>query len=324
MGVLYFAVARIFKKAWLVVAVAVGFIVQSYSHGHTGYNPVAFLFLLAGIFPLVAGEKFQNVKLPNVKNLFGIFGKKWLLVMVSTFLVSVILVLSFAVATNTKGSVRNRFNSDLVADMQTASNTYTNEQKQLSLSLFDLGLVTNSNYVGGDLYNIKPKVLATTNLTKPTLIKMTTFDTFDGIKWKNDFEKSYRINGVWNYEQKVYLAGNEISNSKFMEELETVAQNTEITIALSEDSYFLPSVSQVIGFTEKTDTINPVLFDKGGRLFSYYGFKKGYTYTINTLSYDTSQNILNTQLNRINNTLDFEKDLLYDKNSEFGTTKNSV
>lgn len=316
-GVLYFAVARIFKKAWLVVAVSVGFIIQSYSYGHTGYNPVAFLFLLAGIFPLIAGEKFQNVKLPDVKNRFGVFGKKWLLVLVSTFLVTVILVTSFAVANNTKGSVRNRFNSNLVADMQTVADTYTNEQKKLSLSLFDLGLVTNSNYVGGNLYNIKPKVLATTNLTKPTLIKMTTFDTFDGVMWKNDFEKSYRINSFWDYEQKSYLAGTAVSNPEFLEELSTVAEKSEVTFVLSEDSNFLPSVSQVIGFTENSDTINPVLYNKSSGLFSYYGFKKGYTYTIDALIYDTSQKVLNTQLKRIENSFGFEEDPLYDKNCEF-------
>lgn len=316
-GILYFAVARIFKKAWLVVVVSVGFIIQSYSYGHTGYNPVAFLFLLAGIFPLVAGEKFQNVKLPDVKNRFGIFGKKWLLVLVSTFLVTVILLTTFTVANNTKGSVRNRFNSDLVADMQTVADAYTNEQKKLSLSLFDLGLVTNSNYVGGNLYNIKPKILATTNLTKPTLIKMTTFDTFDGVMWKNNFEKSYRINSFWDYEQNVYLAGNAVSNPEFLEELSTVAEKSEITVVLSEDSYFLPSVSQVIGFTEKTDTINPVLYNKSSGLFSYYGFKKGYTYTIDALTYDTSQKVLNTQLKRIENSFGFEEDPLYDKNCEF-------
>lgn len=316
-GILYFAVARIFKKAWLVVAVSVGAIIQSYSYGHTGYNPVAFLFLLAGIFPLIAGEKFQNVKLPDVKNRFGIFGKKWLLVLVSTFLVTVILVTSFAVANNTKGSVRNRFNSNLVADMQTIADTYTNEQKKLSLSLFDLGLVTNSNYVGGNLYNIKPKVLATTNLTKSTLIKMTTFDTFDGVMWKNNFEKSYRINGYWDYEQRVYLAGNAVSNPEFLEELSTVAEKSEVTFVLSEDSNFLPSVLQVIGFTENTDTINPVLYNKSSGLFSYYGFKKGYTYTIDALIYDTSQKVLNTQLKRIENSFGFEEDPLYDKNCEF-------
>ncbi len=316
-GVLYFTVARLFKKSWIVVAVAAGFVVVNYAYGHTGYNPLAFPFLLAGIFPLVAGEKFQNVKLPDVKNRFGVFGKKWLLVSVSTFLAAVILALSFAVANSSQSSVRNRFCSDTVADIQTLTNTYTKEQKKLNLTLFDLGLVINSTYVGGNLYNIRPKVLATTNLTKPTLIKMTTFDTFDGVIWKNNFEKSYRINGPWDYEQNVYLAGEAVSNSKFIEELSTVAEKSEITMVLSQDSFFLPSVAQVIGFTEKTDTINPVLYDKRGRLFSYYGFEKGYNFTIDALLYDTSQEVLNTQLNRLKNTFGFDEDPLYDEQSEF-------
>ncbi len=316
-GILFFAVARVFKKAWILVLIAASFVVVNYAYGYTGYDFLAIPFMIAGVFPLIAGEKFQNIKLPDFKNRFGVCGKKWLFVSVATLLAVVISALSFAVANNTKGSVRNRFCSDVVADIQTAANTYTKDQKKVNLTLFDLGLVINSTYVGGNLYNIRPRTIAATNLTEPTLVKMSSFDTFDGMMWTNGPEKSYRINGLWDYEQNAYLAGEAVSNPKFIEELSTVAEKTEITMVLSENSFFLPSVAQVIGFTEKTETINPVLYDKRGRLLSYYGFEKGYSYTIEALLYDTSQKVLNTQFNRLKKTFEFGQDPLYDKQCEF-------
>ncbi len=316
-GILYFAVARIFKRALIVVGVVIGFIVVNYAFGHTGYNLLAIPFLVAGVFPLIAGEKFQNVKLPDFKNLFGVWGKKWLLVTVATLVTAAISLLSFSAVTNTQESVRNRICSDAVADLQTLSNTYTKEQKKLNLTLFDLGLVINSTYVGGNLYNIKPKPLAATSLTDETLVKITSFDTFDGVMWENSFEKSYRINGFWDYEQNAYLAGEAVSNSEFIKKLSNVADNTQVTITLAEEASFLPTMGQVIGFTEKTDTINPVLYDKRGSLFSYYGFKKGYSYTVDALVYNTKEKALNKQLNRLRKTFNFEVDPLYDKQSEF-------
>lgn len=316
-GILYFAVARIFKKAWVTAAVAAVFIILNYANGHIGYNIVSILFIVVGVFPLIAGERFQNIKLPDSKNLFGIWGKKWLFVVVSAFVAVMISVASFAIVTGTDGSVRNRFCSDVVADLQTAADVYTNEQKKVNISLFDLGLVTNSTYIGGNLYNIEPEIIAATDLTEPALIKMTSFDTFDGKMWTNGFEKSYRINSFWDEEQNAYLAGSEVDNSVFLEKIENVAYKTKVTFTLSSNSYFLPTVGQIVGFSEKTDTVNPVLYDKRGRLLSYYGFENGYTYTLDTLIYDTDQKILNTQIKGVLKTLNYKEDPLYDKESEF-------
>ncbi len=315
-GILYFAVARIFKKSLVVVAVALGFIVFNYASGYTGYSLWAIPFLVAGVFPLVAGEKFQKVKLPDIKNLFGVWGKKSLLMIVATLVVAAISVLSFGVATNTQDSVRNRICSDTVADLQTVSNVYTKEQKKLNLTLFDLGLVMNSTYIGGNLYNIEPKTLAATSLTEESLVKMTSFDTFDGVMWTNSFEKSYRVNGLWNDEQNTYLAGSAVSNSEFLEKASNSALRTKVTITLSSKSSFLPILGQVIGFSESTETINPVLFDKRGRLLSYYGFETGYSYTIDTLVYNTEEKALNKKIKSMINSLNLGTDAFYDEDSE--------
>jgi len=316
-SILFFAVCRIFKWPLLVVGTVMAFIVVNYAYGHTGYDLLAISFLVAGVFPLIAGDKFQRLKLPDIKNLFGIWGKKWLLVLISTLITAIISFGAFTVANNTEGSVRNRPCSDAVADLQTLSGAYTKEQKKLNISLFDIGLVMNSTYVGGNLYNIKPKPLASTSLTEPTLIKVTSFDTYDGVMWENEFDKSYRVNGFWDYEQNAYFAGEAVTNESFMNIIKRVAPVSKVRINLVQDTFYLPTMGQLIEFEEGTKTTNPVLYDKRGRLFSYYGFKKGYTYTVENISYKTDEKILNVQLKGILKKMNFKPDPLYDKNCDF-------
>ena len=196
-SIMYFAIARITKKAWISVLVAVAFVVANYAFGYTGYHILTIPFLVVGIFPLIAGEKFQSVKLPDLKNIFGVLGRKWLMFVVSLFIAVIISLISLFVITATTGSVRNRFCTNIVTDIQTASDTYNIDQKKVNITLFDLGLATNSTFIGGDLYEIPEGVLATTNLKVPTRIKMTAFDTFNGLNWVTNFEKSYRLNGAF-------------------------------------------------------------------------------------------------------------------------------
>ncbi len=314
-GVLYFAIIRIFKRSLIVVATVFGFIVVNYSYGHTGYNELAIPFLIAGVFPLVAGEKFQNLKLPDFKNLFGIWGKKWLLVLISTLITVAISFGAFSIAN--KGQTRNRFCSDIVADIQTVSNVYLREQKKLDISLFDIGLVMNSTYVGGNLYNIKPKPLAATTLKESALVKITSFDTYDGVMWDSDFEKSYRINGFWDYEQNSYLAGDAVSNDDFVRNVTKAATVSRTTITLLENSFFVPVLGQVIGFNEETKTTNPVLFNKSGSIFSYYGFEKGYKYAIDSIVYESDKKALITQLKKLSIESGFTEDPLYDVDCDF-------
>ncbi len=314
---LFFMVGRITKRAWASVVVAFIFIVVNYAYGYTGYNVIAIPFFVVGIFPLVSGEKFQKIKLPEVKNFFGVLGKKWLLIFVSTVVAALISVLCFGIIKSTQGSVRNRFCSNIVADIQTTTNAYTKEQQKLKITLFDLGLVMNSTYVGGDLYKIKPKTIAYTDLESTSLVKMTSYDTFDGINWLNSPQNSYRVNGPWDEKQNVYLSVRYKENKDFVKKLEVIGYRNEVTITLAKDSNFLPVIGQVMEFEERTPTKNPILFDKRGKLLSFYGQKKGYSYTLDTITYNTTQEIMVRQMNGLLGSYTFESDPQYDKNSEF-------
>lgn len=317
LSLLFFTVARVTKRAWTTVLTAVVLIVLNYAYGYTGYNILAVPFYIIGIFPLVAGDKFQNIKLPNVKNYFGVLGKKWMVMLVSTVVAVVISLLSFAVINSTKGSVRNRFCSDVVADVQTAANIYPNEQASLNITLFDLGLVMNSTYIGGDLYTIKPKTIATTNLVRQSLIKMTSYETFNGMNWVSNFDKDYRVNGPWEEEQGTYLSTRLNGNKEFMRQLENIGNRVDVEFTLSQKSNFLPTIGKVMDFKEDNPTINPILFDRQGRLLSQYTIPKNYKYTLDTIVFDTSDEVSVMQMNSILENYNFETDPQYNKNSDF-------
>ncbi len=317
-SIMYFAIARITKKAWISVLVAVAFVVSNYAFGYTGYHILTIPFLVVGIFPLIAGEKFQNKKMPDLKNIFGVLGRKWLMVAVSSLIAVLVSITSLFVISTTHGSVRNRFCTNIVTDIQTASDTYNIEQKKVNITLFDLGLATNSTFVGGALYKIPQGVLATTNLKVPTRIKMTAFDTFDGLNWVTNFEKSYRLNGVfWKSEQNNYLAVPQLGNKKFMASLNRIGKKTTITFTTKAKTNFLPTVGQVIKFKEITSTKNPINFDSRGRLISYYGHKKNFKYTIETIGYDIASDDTESKMNALLGTYAFMQDPLYEKDSEF-------
>ncbi len=317
-SVMYFAIARITKKVWISVAVALAFVGTNYAFGYTGYHILTIPFLVVGIFPLIAGDKFQNIRVPDFKNVFGMWGKKWLMIAVSTVIAVLVCATALFVMANTEGSVRTRFCTDIIFDFQTVSDTYNNEQRKVKLNVFDLGLAQNSTYVGGNLFEIPEGVVATTNLKKATRIKITTFDKFDGQNWVSNFETVYRMNGfLWNEEQKSFLSTYLLDDENFMKDIEQIAQKSKVTFTMKAETNFLPTVGQIISFKENTPTKNTISFDKGGRVVSLYGQDKEYSYTIETLNYDTNSSSIEAQMNSILGKYSYLEDPLYDKDSEF-------
>ncbi len=317
-SIMYFAIARITKKAWFSVGVALAFIITNYAFGYTGYHDLTIPFFIVGIFPLIAGEKFQKIKIPDFKDVFGLLGKKWLMIVVSTVIAVLVSATSLFVMSNTNGSVRNRFCTNIIFDFQTLSDTYSNEQRKVNLTLFDLGLAMNSTFIGGNLYDIDEEVIATTNLTEATRIKVTAYDTFDGQNWTAKFEKLYRTNGfLWEEEQKQYLTTYLLNDAKFMADVKRASRNKTITFTMKTNENFLPTVGQITKFEELTPTKNPVSFDSRGRFISLYPQPKGYTYSIDSIIYDTNSDTIEAKMNALLGMYTFIEDPNYDKNSEF-------
>ncbi len=316
-GVFYYSLSRITRRAWTLAALALGIVVFSLVKGYTNYDFLAIPFLIAGIFPLVASEKFQSVNLSKFKNLFGALDKKWFFIIISTMVIVVICVTSVSVVTSINGSVRTRGCTDIVSDVQSVTGIYTREQKKRNVSLFDLGLVEDSTYVGGELPDLSPAILATTNLTDPAFVKITAFDTFDGVNWTNSFPKSYRISGPWGEKEETHLSTRLIDDTFFLANVQRIAKVQNVEITLERGSHVIPTVGQVHNFKEQTPNKNQVLFDTCGRLLSYYGQEEGFKYSFDTVIYDTKNEKLGTKLRDIIASYGNANDPLYDKEGEF-------
>ena len=319
-SILFFTVARITRRTWVNTVLCLVFVIVNYILGYTGYDIIAIPFLVVGAFPLLAGEKFQKHKQFIKNNLFGVLGKRWLVIAVSGFVCIVICIGSVFITKNNKTNVRNRFCSDLAADIQTITNAYTMEQRYLEVTLFELGLQGNTTYIGGSLYKIPSKIIATTDLEAPTLLKVTTFDTFNGKKWSNDFEKPYRINGLWEDEENLYLSGKVLNDDFYAGKIKEIAPEREVTVTLEEKGQsFLPALGQITNFKENTASKNPILFDKRGRLLSHFEMPAGFSYTFNSLIYPTDRPIPNAQMKVILEASSTIEDPLYDEDGEFFT-----
>ncbi len=316
--IIYFAIARITKRAWISVIIALTFVASNFAFGYTKYSIITVPILVVAIFPLIAVEKFQRVKRPDGNEVFGVKGKKWLMMTVSTGVAIVIAASSLWVISNTKGSVRTGFFTDVISDLQTVTNGYTVEQKRAKITLYDLGLAKNTEFVGGNLQKVKSSIIASTNLTEPTRVKITAFDTFNGKNWITDFEKVYRINSMfWEDKQNKYLSAPLIGDEKFEEEIKKFVKREKVTITTNVNTHFLPTVGQVLSFEELTESINPVSFDSRGRLISFYGQPKNYSYTTESLIYDTSSPMSEAKMNELLGKFTFIEDPNYDKESDF-------
>ncbi len=316
--IIYFAIARITKRAWISVIIALTFVVSNFAFGYTEYSIFTVPILVVAIFPLIAVEKFQRIKRPDSNEIFGVRGKKWLMMVVSTAIAIIISASSLLIITNTTDSVRTGFFSDVVADLQTTTNLFTKEQQAADITLFNLGLAKNNTFVGGNLPTTKSSVVATTTLTEPTRVKIAAFDLYDGQNWISDFEKTYRIDSfLWEEERKEYLSNPLLDNEKFAEEVKRFAKKEKVTFTLNTQSNFLPSVGQILSFEEVKESKNPISFDSRGRLISFYGQPKNYSYTMESLVYDTLSPDTEAQMNSLLGKFSYIEDAHYNKDSDF-------
>ena len=315
--ILFFAITRITKSPWVVVIISLGVLVCTYVTGFINYNLLAIPFLVVGIFPFVASTKFRNKSLPNFKTLFGMMGEKWLYAVVSTFVALVICLTSVIVVFNTDESVRTRFFTDAVSDIQSVTKVYTKEQKNMQVSLYDMGMAVEPEYIGGEMLNFGSAVLAVTDLTEPALVKIAAFDNFDGKKWTNSSDNSYRVDGPWSKQEGKYLSTTLLDDSYYKKFVGKIAKVKRVNVCMNFDSHILPIIGQASNFKETTPNKNQILFDSCGRLFSYYGQQSGFTYGFDTVIYDSKQQLLKQQLREIISIYGSLTDPLYDSEGDF-------
>ncbi len=309
----FFTVIRLTRKSWIIAIISIVIIIGIYSFGYAEYNILALVFYFMGIFSLIALDKFTGHKLFNRKNIFSVLGNKWIITVISIFICLVISLSTILIFNNEKKlDIRNRFSSNIAADIQSLFQFYTEEQRETKCSLYSLGLQNNKSYIGGDLPRLESVIIATTDLKSSTLVKITSFGAYNGKRWYNKFEETYRFNGPFKEKQTAYLSSKLIDKDFNSSPIQSICQIQEVNFTLKDDSFFLPSLGQTLDFSEKTPTKNPILFDGRGQILSYYGQKKGYTYSLKSLVYLTNRK-LSPQYTFVMNQITSQKDPYYTK-----------
>lgn len=310
-GILFFTVYRLTRKAWTVALLSLTIVIGIYVFGYIEYNVLAIPFIFVGLFPLFTMEKFQGHRIFSKKNLFGIIGNRWLVIVVSCVICFAIALTTVFTLKDSKSGAKNRFCSDAATDVQTVANFYTSEQQSVRTSLRKLGLQSKSKYIGDKLFDIKSRVIATTDLQQPSLIKVTSFDTYDGQNWTDTFDKTYRVGGPWEDLEIAYLSGEALYDDFLFATLRNFASHKAVTVTLEEERTFLPTVGQVINFTEEKPAESTIIFDSRGQVYSFTPLKKGYTYTLNSFTYQTATKLTPAQRNTVKEAIKMREDPIY-------------
>ncbi len=287
--ILLFLVGRTPYRSSLTVLISISLIFSVYLIGITHYNRIVILLIFSGIFSLCAVDKFEHRKLLGDRKSFKVMGQRWIIPITSFILCLLISGSTLAIFDNDKTyGFRNKTCSGIAADVQSYTGIYTKEQRDLSISLYDLGLQDNEKYIGGNLPKREHVLLATTDLNKSYNVRVTTFDIFTGKNWITSFENNYRINGPFKEKQTQYLANNSLNRSDSLFNLKNFVFRKKVNIILDIDTLFLPTIGQTYKYTENSESINPNLFNNSGQIFSYFGQSDGYSYTLDTIHFNTN------------------------------------
>ncbi len=323
-GICYtvFSFGKLPYRSAPAVAICIALICVVYMVSFSNHSRISMLLIFVGVFSFCAIDKFERHKHYIARNKFSIRGKR---IIVPAF--SIIMCLSISgsalmVFNNNKSyNLRNLACSNIAADVQSYTGVYTEEQKEFGISLYDLGLQANEDYVGGDLPDGEHFLLATTDLDSSFPVKVTTFDTFTKNNWTTSFRDNYRINGPFAEEQKKYLLNNILDKSSDLSNIKNVIYTKKVNVVLKIDSPFLLTTGQLYEFKENSKTINPNLFNSSGQLFSYFGQAKGYSYTLDTVHFKTEGSITKKELSELGK-LRIKRDSIYTKEFVNMYTKN--
>lgn len=297
-GILMFFVVRVSRGAWPPLILCFSLLILIMTFGDPTNNAAATAAYLAGCVPMIARDRYSGRRLFSGEEKFRVMGARWgvstaagVLCLVS----AVVLLLLIPVDTD---SLRVRWCSELAADFQSVTHWFTAEQKKAdTLTLEDLGLQPYPDRLGGNLEPAESQVLATTDADTSMLMRMTTYSTFTGYNWENDFETAYRYDGPFTGTQREQL-GNTAMEGPMSSALSNLAPTDKVTVTLQADTVLLPSMGQVTAFTENTETKNPLLFNGNGELLSFFGYDAGYSYTVEGLQYPFGGGLTSDEMDR--------------------------
>ncbi len=312
-GILMFFVVRVSRGAWPPLVLCFSLLILIMTFGDPTNNAAATAAYLAGCCPMIARDRYSGRRLFSGEEKFRAMGARWGVSTAAGVLCltsAVVLLLLIPVDTN---SLRVRWCSELAADFQSATHWFTAQQKKLDvLTLEDMGLQPYPDRLGGNLEEREPQVLAVTDLDASMLLRMTTYDTFTGDNWENEFRIAYRYDGPFKGTQREQL-GNTAMEGSMSNALSALTDTRTVTVTMLTDTYLLPSTGQLVGFTENTETKNPLLFNSNGELLSFFGYDAGYSYTLESLQYPFAAGLTDEELDRFEIAATVGEDDYYDE-----------
>lgn len=286
-----FALLRLVRRSWPLVLLGGGLEAFIFLFANADNTTLSLGFYLVAVFPLLVRDRYTGRRMFSRRTRYQSMAvPRWSVSLLSGLLCGAVAVsMVLALPANTSG-IRLRFCSDAVADLQTVSGWYTEDQKQNSvITLEELGLQPYHYRLGGNLEKPESRVLAVTDLTEPTLLKVTTFDTFTGRKWTNTFQPGYRLDAHWDTEQAWYLNSVAVTHPALQNAMSQLMPKKRVTVTLTEETHFLPVRGQLVGLTEHTYSKNALSFNSRGDLLTYtYPQQAGYSYTMEVLDPDLS------------------------------------
>lgn len=283
---LLFAVVRLCRRAWIPLLLCVTTLVLVVAFGNSQADVPAIAAFLAGGFPLIARDKYVGRRVFSRLDRYTPLGRQWVVPTVAGVLCIATAAGMLWLLPEDTSHLRTRRSSEWTADAQAATGLYLTEQKEADdVTLRMLGLQPRRSHIGGNRKPPASAVLAVTDASAGLLMRVTTFDTYDGKLWSKAFSTAYRLNGPAGQKQTELLGSQAIKSRTWKEEMDTVARRGTIHVKMTQGTNFLGTIGQTAGITEQTATKNPLLFNDHGEVLTFFTMPNGYEYTLRAAVY---------------------------------------
>lgn len=311
-SMLMFFVVRVSRGAWPPLVLCFSLLILIMTFGDSTNNGPAVTLYLAGCLPMIARDRYNGRQLFSGEEKFQAMGTRW---GVSTaagglcVLLAGILLLTVPLNTD---SLRVRWCADITADLQSLTGWYTADQRESDVCTLDtLGLQAYPDRLGGNIEMPEPEVLAVTDAQRPSLMRVTAFDTFTGENWEHDFSTAYRLGGLFDHKQSHMTYNNAADDATWGNSIASICESQTIHVTVKKDTFLLPTMAQMKNFVENTATANPVQFNIDGEIISFFGFAEGYEYTLESTEYPLDT-LAGTELAVLTSVSNARRDPFYD------------
>lgn len=253
-------------------------------NGYRDYNTLTLMFLAVGYMPIIASSAYRKRK-PISRFIkqreTNIITPTWLVQITAIILCVASIFVSLLVVPEDTSNMIYRFATNAVADLQSATNLYTKEQKQTEYkNLGYLNLQRFSN-IGGQLFTYDPEQNEPEFENKTvayvygassgeTYLKTAVYENYNGSMWTSEFSKAYRLGSPFfgSIEDSVFNKF-ESDNENLSALYKSLTTERTITVSLAESSNKLLVPSGIVSFAEKTSTKIPVLYNLQSEIMSF-------------------------------------------------------